>query len=223
MSTKIKLDIISDVVCPWCLIGYKRLEQAISELGIQDQIEISWQAFELNPNMPMEGEDILDHVKRKYGSSPEQWRNSQTNMIKLGKEIDFTFEFAEGKRIVNTRDAHILLAYAKESGKQTELKMRLFEAYFSKSKNVSNREVLLEEIKNIGLDTNVANERLENNDSRKQLIDEEDFWRKKGISSVPTIVFNRSSSLTGAQSVSVYKQVLADLLNHNHLSKIQQN
>jgi predicted DsbA family dithiol-disulfide isomerase len=217
MSAKIKLDIISDVVCPWCVIGYKRLEKAIAEMGIQNQVEISWQAFELNPNMPMEGEDILDHVKRKYDSSPEQWRNSQVNMIRLGKEVDFTFNFIEGKRIVNTRDAHILLAYAKEAGKQTELKMRLFEAYFSQGKNVSDRQILLEEIENIGLDTDVAKERLENDDSRNQLMDQETFWRNKGISSVPTIVFNQSGSLTGSQSVAVYKQLLTSLLHQDQV------
>jgi predicted DsbA family dithiol-disulfide isomerase len=217
MSAKIKLDIISDVVCPWCVIGYKRLEKAIAEMGIQNQVEISWQAFELNPNMPLEGEDILDHVKRKYDSSPEQWRNSQVNMIRLGKEVDFTFNFIEGKRIVNTRDAHILLAYAKEAGKQTELKMRLFEAYFSQGKNVSDRQILLEEIENIGLDTDVAKERLENDDSRNQLMDQETFWRNKGISSVPTIVFNQSGSLTGSQSVAVYKQLLTSLLHQDQV------
>ncbi|MRT92650.1 DsbA family oxidoreductase [Ancylomarina sp. 16SWW S1-10-2] len=215
MNNKIKLDIISDVVCPWCVIGYKRLEEAITEMGIQDKVEISWQAFELNPNMPMEGEDILEHVNRKYGSTPEQWRNSQANMQQLGKEVDFTFEFVEGKRIVNTRDAHVLLAYAKESGKQTELKMRLFEAYFSQGKNVSDREILLEEIKHIGLDADAAKEILENEDCRKQIIDKEAFWRNKGISSVPTIVINQSSSLVGSQTVDVYKQILTDLLNQN--------
>ena len=219
MNNKIKLDIISDVVCPWCILGYKRLEKAITEMGIQDKVEISWQAFELNPNMPMEGEDILDHVKRKYGSTAEQWRNSQASMEGLGKEVDFAFKFVEGKRIVNTRDAHILLAYAKESGKQTELKMRLFEAYFSQGKDVSDREVLFEEIKNIGLDVDVAKEILESDDSRKHIIDQEAFWRNKGISSVPTIVFNKSSSLVGSQSVDVYKQVLTDLLNQEQLSE----
>lgn len=217
MSDKIKLDIISDVVCPWCIIGYKRLEKAIAEMGIQNQVEISWQAFELNPNMPTEGEDILDHVKRKYDSSPEEWKSSQIHMMELGKEVDFTFNFTKGKRIVNTRDAHILLAYAKEAGKQTQLKMRLFEAYFSQGKNVSDRQVLLEEVQNCGLDTKLAKERLENDDFRNQLVDQETLWRNKGISSVPTIVFNQSNSLTGAQSVAVYKQVLTSLLHQKQL------
>ncbi len=71
MSNKLKIDIVSDVVCPWCIIGYKRLEKAISEMGIQDQVEIEWQPFELNPQMPAEGENVTEHITRKYGTSPE--------------------------------------------------------------------------------------------------------------------------------------------------------
>ena len=212
MNNKIKLDIISDVVCPWCIIGYRRLEQAISEMGIQDQVEIAWQPFELNPDMPQEGEDILDHVKRKYGSSPEDWKRSQSNMATLGEEIEFIFNFFEGKRIVNTREAHILLDYAKEFGKQTEFKMRLFEAYFSEGKDVSDRQILAEVVLKTGLNVDDAIAKLDQVDAREKTLRQESFWRNADITSVPTIVFNRSSTLNGAQSVDVYKKVLADLL-----------
>ncbi len=212
MNNKIKLDIISDVVCPWCIIGYRRLEKAISEMGIQDQVEIAWQPFELNPDMPQEGEDILDHVKRKYGSSPEDWKRSQSNMATLGEEIEFIFNFFEGKRIVNTREAHILLDYAKEFGKQTEFKMRLFEAYFSEGKDVSDRQILAEVVLKTGLNVDDAIAKLDQVDAREKTLRQESFWRNADITSVPTIVFNRSSTLNGAQSVDVYKKVLADLL-----------
>ena len=212
MNNKIKLDIISDVVCPWCIIGYRRLEKAISEMGIQDQVEIAWQPFELNPDMPQEGEDILDHVKRKYGSSPEDWKRSQSNMATLGEEIEFIFNFFEGKRIVNTREAHILLDYAKEFGKQTELKIRLFESYFSEGKDVSDRQILAEVVLKTGLNVDDAIAKLDQVDAREKTLRQESFWRNADITSVPTIVFNRSSTLNGAQSVDVYKKVLADLL-----------
>ena len=77
MKEKLKIDIVSDVVCPWCTIGYKRLEKAISELGIGDQIEIEWQPFELNPDMPAEGQDIVEHITEKYRTTPEQQKASQ--------------------------------------------------------------------------------------------------------------------------------------------------
>ena len=126
MNSKIKLDIISDVVCPWCVVGYKHLEAAIKELNLQDKVEIEWQPFELNPDMPVEGEDVREHVARKYGSSREDSDRARANIKKLGAEYGFDFNYFEGIKIVNTFDAHILLDYAYQIGKQTELKSRLF-------------------------------------------------------------------------------------------------
>ena len=168
MSATIKLDFISDIVCPWCIIGYKRLQQAIDELGVHDQIEIVWQPFELNPDMPAEGENLTEHIGRKYGSTPEEAKRNADQITKLGAEMGFRFDFFDGMRIVNTRDAHILLGYvkdyvknnvknnAKEHGKQTEFVMRLFNAYFNQQKDISDRQVLLQELKHIGLNTDEA-------------------------------------------------------------------
>ena len=137
MADKIKIDIVSDVVCPWCTIGYKRLAKAISELGIQDQVEIEWQPFELNPQMPTEGQNIQEHLAEKYGSTAEQRKQSQQQMAAVGAELGFTFDFFDEMRMVNTFEAHILLEYAQASGKQTELKMSLTKAFFSDRKDVS--------------------------------------------------------------------------------------
>lgn len=210
MADKIKLDIISDVVCPWCIIGYKRLKQAISEMKIQDKIEIEWQPFELNPHMPADGEEIVDHMSKKYGMIPDESIRSLTNMTELGVEIGFTFDFFNGMKMVNTRDVHILLDYAKASGKQTELKSRLFEAFFSEQKDVSNRQVLTREIQCVGLNVDEALARLEDPAVRERVQAQEAYWHNLGVSSVPTMVFNRSNVLNGAQPVAVYKQVLAE-------------
>lgn len=209
---KIKLDIISDVVCPWCIIGYKRLEKAISELGTQDRVELEWQPFELNPNMPSEGEDVEAHRAHKYGMTKEDGKKSQANMTELGAELGFKFDFFENMRIVNTREAHILLDYAKESGKQTELKLHLFEAFFSQRKNISKREILKEVLYSVGLNVDEALLRLDDDDVREQVITQEKYWQGLGVSSVPTIVFNRSSAINGAQPVEVYKQILTELI-----------
>lgn len=109
MSDKIKLDIISDVVCPWCIIGYKRLGKAIFEMGMQDKVELEWQPFELNPDMPAEGEDLPAHITRKYGTTPDESARSLDNMTKLGAELGFKFDYFDGMKMVNTRDVHILL------------------------------------------------------------------------------------------------------------------
>lgn len=212
MADKIKIDIISDIVCPWCIIGYKRLEQAISEMKIQDKVELEWQPFELNPDMPAEGEDLQEHITRKYGSTPEESVRSRANMANLGEELGFKFEFFDGKRIVNTRDAHILLEYAKENGKQTELKLRLLEAYFSEGKDVSDRQILLQEAQQIGLNVEEALAKLDDENARGQIQAQETYWQSLGVSSVPTVVFNKSTALTGAQPVEVYKKVLTELL-----------
>ncbi len=212
MKEKIKIDVVSDVVCPWCIIGYKRLEHAITELGVEDKIELEWQPFELNSNMPAEGQELQEHINQKYGSTPEQGKQSREQLMQLGAELGFQFNFFEGMRIVNTRDAHILLNYAKEFGKQTELNLLLITAFFSEQKDVSDREILKEALLEVGLNADEALAKLDNSDSRKQIQDNEDYWKKIGVSAVPTIVFNRKSGLTGAQPVHVYKKVLTDLL-----------
>lgn len=212
MSDKIKLDIISDVVCPWCAIGYKRLEQAITELGIQDRVDIEWQPFQLNPHMPKEGQNVQEHIIEKYGSSLEQQQLSQERMADFGAELGFKFDYFDEMKMVNTRDAHILLDYAKEFGKQTELNMRLMTAFFGERKDVSDRTILAEEIKAIGLNADEAMARLDSDDVRYQVQTKEKYWQSLGVSSVPTVVFNNKSALTGAQPVEVFKEVLTELL-----------
>jgi len=212
MASKLKIDIISDVVCPWCTIGYKRLEKAITEMGVEDQIELEWQPFELNPHMPIEGENVQEHIANKYGASLEDQKRSQEHMAEVGAELGFTFDYFDDMKIVNTRDAHILLDFAKEQGKQTELKMRLVTAFFSERKDVSDREILLQELRSIGLDTDMARTRLDDDNARYEVQSKEAYWQNVGVSSVPTMVFNNKSALTGAQPVSVYKQVLTELL-----------
>ena len=212
MSTTIKLDFISDIVCPWCIIGYKRLQQAIDELGIQDQIKIEWQPFELNPDMIAEGENLPEHISRKYGLLKEDAKRNADQITMLGAEMGFTFDFFEGMRIVNTRDAHILLAYAKTQGKQTELKMRLFDAYFNEKKDISDRKVLLQELEKIGIKSEDAMMQMDNKEAIEHIDSSESFWRNQGVASVPTMLFNKTSAVTGAQPVEVYKQVLTELL-----------
>jgi len=213
MSNKIKLDIVSDVVCPWCIIGYKNLQTAIDELGINDQIELQWQPFELNPDMPAEGQDLREHVAEKYGSSSEESKQARINITERGAEAGFTFNFFDGMKIVNTRDAHILLEYAFSQGKQTELKLRLFAAAFTEQKDISLRDTLLNEVAQVGLDIEQATAHLEDKHYRDEVVQQEQHWQNLGISAVPAVVFNRTSAMSGAQPVEAYKQVLTELLD----------
>ena len=212
MKEKLKIDIVSDVVCPWCTIGYKRLEKAISELGIADQIDIEWQPFELNPNMPVEGQNVIEHISEKYGSTLEQQKASQQHMIDAGDELGFTFNYFDDMRMVNTFDAHILLEYAKDFNKQTELKMQLTKAFFSDRKDVSKTEVLKDALLQVGLNAEDALAKLDNDEARLEVRNKQNYWKNLGVNSVPTIVFNRKSAVTGAQPVEIFKQVLSELI-----------
>ncbi|PQB08101.1 thioredoxin [Polaribacter filamentus] len=212
MKEKIKIDIVSDVVCPWCTIGYKRLEKAIIELGIQDQVEIEWQPFELNPNMPAEGQNVTEHLTEKYGSTLEQQKESKQNMTNVGKELDFTFDYFDEMRMVNTFEAHILLEYAKEFKKQTELKMCLTTAFFSERKDVSTRDILKQALQAVGLNSEEGLAKLDNYEARKEIRTKQNYWKNLGVTSVPTIIFNRKSGVTGAQPIATFKQLLSELI-----------
>ena len=212
MNNKIQLDVISDVVCPWCIVGYKNLEKAIKELGIENKITLQWQPFELNASMPPEGQELSEHVMEKYGSTLAESKQTRIDITQRGKEAGFTFNFFDGMKIVNTRDAHILLEYAHELGKQTDLKLRLFSAVFTEKKDISNREVLLKEAAQVGLEREQAKLRLESKQHREALINQEVQWQQAGVSAVPTVVFNRTSAMSGAQPVAAYKEVLTELL-----------
>ena len=212
MKEKLKIDIVSDVVCPWCTIGYKRLEKAIIELGIQDKVDIEWQPFELNPNMPAEGQNVNEHITEKNGSTTEQQNQSKQMMTEVGEELGFIFDYFDEMRMVNTFEAHVLLEYAKDFGKQTELKMRLTTSFFSERKDVSKREILKQALLEVGLNAVEGLAKLDNEEAQKEVRNKQDYWKNLGVSSVPTIVFNRKSAVTGAQPVDTFKQVLSELI-----------
>ncbi|OBT13929.1 thioredoxin [Vibrio sp. UCD-FRSSP16_10] len=210
MNKKIKLDIISDVVCPWCIVGYKYLEAAIKELDLQERVEIEWQPFELNPDMPSDGENLRAHVARKYGASAEDSDQARAQIASRGAEYGFKFDYFADMKMVNTFDAHILLEHAKQFDLQTALKLRLFSAFFTEHQDISDRQVLLTEAAKIGLSVDLA--LFANADLRTKVKDTEAQWQQMGVDSVPTVVFNQQSALTGAHPKETYIQVLTELM-----------
>lgn len=211
MADKIQIDIISDVVCPWCIIGYKYLEKAIAELGLEGRVEIEWKPFELNPDMPAEGENLRAHVARKYGSTAEESLKSRANMTQIAGNLGFRFDFYDEMKMVNTRQAHILLEHAREQGKQHALKIALFEAHFSNRQDISDRTVLTRVLESVGLNAAEALAELDNPMARDKVAKEEDYWHSMGVLSVPTIVFNRKGAVTGAHPTEAFKQVLTQI------------
>ncbi|MBO6898423.1 MAG: DsbA family oxidoreductase [Shimia sp.] len=205
----IRVDIISDVVCPWCIVGYRQLMQASKDTGIP--VETYWHPFELNPNMEAEGENLRDHIMRKYGSSAEQSQSARDHLASVGKDLDFEFHWTEDSRIYNTFAAHQLLHWASESGQAQVLKLALFDAYFTQGRDVSAPEVLIEVASSIGLSAEEAEAVLKDQRYAETVRQKEKFWTSRGVSGVPTMVFDAKQATSGAQGVDTFANLLRNI------------
>ncbi|MBC3954999.1 DsbA family oxidoreductase [Pseudomonas triticifolii] len=212
MSTALKIDFVSDVSCPWCVIGLRALDKALAELGDEVQAHIHFQPFELNPNMPAEGQDIKEHIAEKYGSTPEQIESIHDTIRERGAEQGFVFAKGE-RRIYNTFDAHRLLHWAELEGKQHALKDALFEAYFSDLKDPSNHQALADAAQKAGLDRVRAQAVLDSNEYANEVREAEKLWTSRGVSSVPTIVFNDQYAVSGGQPVDVFVSAIRQIVS----------
>lgn len=212
--TPIRIDFVSDVVCPWCAIGLAALERAIAEVGDQVQVDLHVQPFELNDAMAPEGEDIVEHLARKYGRTPEQLQQIQEMIRQRGAEVGFVFRPEGRGRIYNTFDAHRLLEWAGEHGQpgqQLALKRALLTAYFTHGQDPSSHEVLAQAAEAVGLDGAQAREVLASGEGAQAVRQAEDFYRGAGIQSVPSIIFNQQHLVSGGQPVAVFADVLRQL------------
>ena len=212
---KIKIDIVSDVVCPWCAIGYKRLSVAIEELDLKDKVEIVWHPFELNPNMPSTGQNANEYLMNKLRLSKDALIEKRKSVTNLGKETGFKFDYFAKMKKVNTFNAHILLDYAKEFGKQTELKVRLQQAYFGERKDINDFDILYAELETVGLNAVEAMKKIEDKTAIQRVKDEEKYWRDRGVYAIPTMLFDNRIARMGANSVESYKELLTKLINKN--------
>ncbi|EPN45318.1 DsbA family oxidoreductase [Pseudomonas syringae pv. actinidifoliorum] len=214
MTTALKIDFISDVSCPWCVIGLRALDQALEALGDEVQAQIHFQPFELNPNMPAEGQDIKEHIAEKYGSTPEQIEAIHETIRERGAELGFTFGKGE-RRIYNTFDAHRLLHWAEQEGKQSALKQALFVAYFSELKDPSNHQTLADVAQKVGLDRLRAQAILDSDEFASDVREAEQLWTSRGITSVPTMVFNDQYAVSGGQPVEVFVSAIRQMLSES--------
>lgn len=212
MSTPLKIDFISDVSCPWCIIGLRAADQALEHLGDEVQAQIHFQPFELNPKMVPEGQEIFEHIAEKYGSTREQYQANAENIRERGAELGFVFKPGE-RRIYNTFDAHRLLHWAEREGKQQALKEALFTAYFSQHADVSSHKVLADVAQKVGLDRVQAEAILASDQYAAQVRELEELWVTRGVSSVPTIVFNDQYAVTGGQPVDVFVGAIRQIIS----------
>lgn len=209
-----RIDFVSDVACPWCAVGLNALEEALRRIGPQLQAELHFEPFELNPQMPPEGEDAAEHLARKYGASPEQLAATRATLRQRGAELGF--EFGERTRIWNTFDAHRLLHWAgleaeRGAAQQRALKHALLRAYHTQGLNPGSPEVLLALCAEVGLDPRRAREILAGDDYADAVREREQHWQRLGIHSVPSVVIDERHLIQGGQPPEAFERALRQL------------
>ena len=218
-SVPMKIDFVSDVSCPWCAIGLKSLEQALDKVGPAIQARLHFQPFELNPDMAAEGQDIDEHLRQKYGSSPEQLAATRENIRARGAELGFVFGPGKRNRIYNTFDAHRLLHWAglqdqatsPPGAQQLALKEALLKAYFTDGESPGSHEVLLRAAADAGLDQVRARAVLESDAYTAEVRKAQRYYQAQGIHSVPAIIINDRHLISGGQPPEVFEQALRQI------------
>ena len=205
------IDIVSDIVCPWCAVGYAQLAEALKQTNIE--YEIHWHPFLLNPNVPREGINWRENIERKYGSSKEESAAIRTRMIQAGKEVGFQFNFTEDTLTYNTFEVHQLLHWANQHALMHPLKQALFSAHFTHGRDLADHQVLADIAAETGLDRIEALAVLQDQRFAEAVRQEMAQWRQQGIESVPAFVFNQKYLVNGAQGVENFKNLLVQMAN----------
>ena len=215
MTTHLKIDFVSDVSCPWCVIGLRALDQALERVKDEVQAELHFQPFELNPNMPAEGQEITEHITQKYGITVDQANANRENIRQRGAQLGFKFSSASDAgggrhRIYNTFDAHRLLHWAglEGGGLQKALKEALFTAYFTDGQSPASHEVLARVAGEAGLNADRARDVLASNAYADEVRERAWFYLNQGIQSVPAVIINDRHLISGGQPPEVFEQAL---------------
>lgn len=213
---KLTIDIWSDVMCPWCLVGWGNLSQALDQLDGEIEADVRWHAFELNPDMPEEGEERTAHIARKYGRTIEQSRDVQGQMRTAAEAAGVSLDYegddpAPDAMMWNTFEAHKLLTWTAEqhgAAKQTQLKLALFKAHFNERRRIGEREVLLDLAEKVGLDRAAASAALDDEEvAHKTRAEERAAW-DMNISGVPAMILEGRFMVPGAQPPEAYANAL---------------
>ena len=211
MTKQLRIDFVSDVSCPWCAIGLSSLELALARVKNDVAAELHFQPFELNPNMGHDGQDIVEHITEKYGATAEQQANSREMIRQRGLDVGFTFDMERRGRIYNTFDAHRLLSWAEGEGRQRDLKMALFEAYFTRCEDPSNHDVLLRAVERAGLDRTTAARILASDEYADEVREREQFFQRAGSHAVPAVIINQRHLISGGQPPDVFERALREI------------
>ena len=206
-----RIDFVSDVVCPWCVIGLKALEQALDNASDVVTPEIHFQPFELNPEMPREGQNVTEHVAQKYGADPERSRGTRDLIRTTAEDLGFAMRTGPDSRIWNTFDCHRLLHWAGTEGRQAEVKMALFSTHFTDGKDLGDPEVLVDAAAAAGLDADAARDVLASGRYIDDVRRDERFWREQGISAVPAVIIDGKYLISGGQPVAAFEKAIRSI------------
>ena len=207
----LRVDFVSDVSCPWCAVGLKALEQAIADVSDEIEVELHFQPFELNPQMPPEGQDTAEHLTQKYGSTPAQLAQNREVLRQRGAELGF--EFNQRSRVYNTFDAHRLLHWAAGLGRPAELALKhaLLRAYFTDDKDVSAHAVLVQAASAAGLDPIRAGEILASDTYAADVRQQQQLFLQRGINAVPSVIIDGQHLIQGGQPAALFEQALRQI------------
>jgi predicted DsbA family dithiol-disulfide isomerase len=211
MTVKMKIDFVSDVSCPWCVIGLKALDVALQSLSGEVEADIHFQPFELNPKMGPAGQDIVEHIIEKYGSGPADIDANRKAIQARGAALGFRFDIAKRGRIYNTFDAHRLLHWADIEGRQRALKEALFSAYFTEGRDPSDHAVLMAVAGSVGLDASRAAQVLASGAYADEVRAREEFYTSRGIRAVPSVIINDRHLIQGGQPPEAFTKTLREL------------
>jgi predicted DsbA family dithiol-disulfide isomerase len=200
------IDIVSDVVCPWCYVGEKRLEAALSEEA--GPVLVRWRPYQLDPTIPAEGLDRAEYMEKKFGKSG-RLQSVHDNLTRLGAELGLPFAFDKIKRSPNTLDAHRLIRWAASAGAQTEVVDRLFKAFFVEGRDIGDRKVLVEIAGECGLDASEVEKALADGADSGLVRQEIEEAQAMGVSGVPFFIFGGRLGVPGAAEPAVLRQAIA--------------
>ena len=215
--SRLSVDIVSDVMCPWCIIGWLKSQTVMTHFEGRLAFRVQWHPFELNPDMPPEGEDAAQHVMRKYGISAEQSRANTGRLAAVAAELGFAFNRGPEFRMRNSFDAHRLLTWAgaledpeqvTATGVQTALKLALFRAHFTDNRDVSDHGVLIEIAASVGLDRDRAAAILASGEFGEMVRTEEAYWIDQNITGVPAFILGGRMLVPGAQDPEAFIRVI---------------
>lgn len=214
----IHVEVVSDVVCPWCYIGKRRMEKAVERLKDDFDFQITFSPFELNPDMPEEGANQKAYLVQKFGSE-ERYHQVTEHVTQVAREEGLSFHFDKQSTSPNTRDAHRIIWFARQEGKQAEVKEAFLKAYFEEGIDLSRKDNLVDVAVSAGLEKERVESLLNSDFAKAEVAMSEQMNQQRGISGVPFYIINKQYGLSGAQPSETFEKVFREIAEKTALQK----